>query len=284
MRIRLALAAGFGLLSMAMGPSTGAAAVDARIGVAGAVNPETDSVPPQGVFHPLIAGEDIAYKERIVTQEQGQAEILFLDRSSLSLGPNAEVVIDEFIYRPEDGTGKLTAELSKGLLRFIGGALSKGDGQVSVRTPSAVIGIRGGIALIEVSPQGTTRATFLYGQALTLTTMAGESLRISRAGFSSEIVLGAAKPSAPVRADAAELAGKFGHLQGNVRPPPPGMHPDMHPGLPPRGIVSISALKAALAAGTIPPGMAEMAPLARAGLLLQLTDPSTIQRRPVQPR
>ncbi len=103
--------------------------------------------------------------EKIVTDHDGQAEILFLDRSSLSIGPDTETSVDDFAYSPTDGSGKLTANADKGLLRFSGGALSKRPDQVTLRTPIGILGVRGGIAIVEIDNAGGTTATFVYGNA-----------------------------------------------------------------------------------------------------------------------
>jgi hypothetical protein len=71
-------------------------------------------------------------------------------RSALSIAPNSEVVIDEFVYNPGEGSGRMVTSLTKGALRFVGGQLSHG-GQATVNTPSATIGIRGGTSIITLT-------------------------------------------------------------------------------------------------------------------------------------
>ena len=179
---------------------------EARVGVTGAVVPETDAIPPGGALAPLVLGADIDFMEHILTDEGGQAQILFLDRSTLSVGPNADVVIDKFVYSPETDDGSLTIKATKGVLRFVGGALSKHEDAVKIETPTAIIGIRGGIALIEIGANGATRATFVYGEELTVSSLSGAMTHITRPGFAAVTEVSAAKPSAPVKAS-AELIG-----------------------------------------------------------------------------
>ena len=106
-----------------------------------------------------MLGQDVVFNERITTEAQGQTQILFVDESTLSVGPNANMVVDQFVYDPNAGTGKLAASLGRGVFRFVGGKLSKQDNAVTMRTPTATIGIRGGVMLVRVRPDCTAPAS-----------------------------------------------------------------------------------------------------------------------------
>ena len=80
----------------------------------------------------------------------------------------SKLVIDKYVYDPNRKTGEMALSTTKGVFRFVGGSISK-NSEVVVTTPSATIGIRGGIATIEVADGGATRATFLYGDSLRVT-------------------------------------------------------------------------------------------------------------------
>jgi hypothetical protein len=114
-----------------------------EVGTAAAVNPESQSTPAGGSTTTLKVGARVVHKERIKTTPQGSVQLLFLDRSTLSIAPNSEIVIDEFVYNPGAGSGHMAVSLAKGALRFVGGQLSHA-GQTTVNTPGATIGIRGG--------------------------------------------------------------------------------------------------------------------------------------------
>ena len=76
--------------------------------------------------------------------------------------------------------------LRRGLLRFVGGTISKKK-PVRVTTPVGVLGVRGGIALIEVIDQDTVEATFLFGEDLVVWLDGREVARIRRPGFSTRL-------------------------------------------------------------------------------------------------
>jgi hypothetical protein len=161
------------------------AAAQERVGVASAVVPDATAGMPGQTMRTLIAGADVIFNETIATGPNGQVQILFVDRSSLTIGPDTSMVIDEFAYDRNAGTGTLKATVSQGLLRYVGGAISKNDDAVKLRTPVATIGIRGGMAAVDVQQGGTTTAGFLYGKQLTVD--AGQTVVIERPGFASTV-------------------------------------------------------------------------------------------------
>ena len=66
---------------------------------------------------------------------EGLVQILLRDGSTFTVGANSDLVIDEFVYDPQAGSGKLVASFGKGVARFVGGKLSKKPGGVTVKTP-----------------------------------------------------------------------------------------------------------------------------------------------------
>src|SRR5207248_10832168 len=101
----------------------------------------------------LEIGASVIHKERIKTGARGSVQLLFIDRTTLSLGPNSDLVINEYVFDPSKNTGKMTVALSKGAMRFIGGQITHAS-SATVTTPSASIGIRGG--LVDINTNGKT--------------------------------------------------------------------------------------------------------------------------------
>jgi ferric-dicitrate binding protein FerR (iron transport regulator) len=64
------------------------------------------------------------------------------DGSMVTMGENAELAIDEFVYT-ERKTREITLRAVKGALLFIGEKLFGGDSEVQIRTPVAILGVRG---------------------------------------------------------------------------------------------------------------------------------------------
>jgi FecR-like protein len=185
-----------------------------RVGVAAAVNETARGVLPGGQGRTLVIANDMFFRETVATDARGQTQILFLDQSALTVGPNSELVIDEFVYDPARGAGSLAVSATKGVARFVGGALSKAAGQVRFQTPTATIGLRGGILIFSVDPNtGATEAVFLFGNEMTVTNKSGATVTVQRAGFSVRVAADGTI-TGPVRIPDSRLDQLFAALEG----------------------------------------------------------------------
>ena len=122
----------------------------ARVGVTSVVGGEPHGKPPSEAERVLHIGNDMSANEVITTRSGDRAHIVFLDGSTLTVGPDSVITLDKFVYDPEKKTGEMALNASRGVFRFVGGAISK-NSEVVVKTPSATMGIRGGIATFSVS-------------------------------------------------------------------------------------------------------------------------------------
>lgn len=168
-----------GVLALA-GP---AAAAAPKVGVAAAVNPDAFHVPPGGSTETLVIGKSILHNERISTSQSGVVQVLFIDGSTITVGPNSNLVIDTFVYDPKKETGRLVASFTKGALRFVGGKVSKAEGGVTVKTPMGTLGVRGGMfqGVINGARQG--QFSFLFGNNMTFQGNNGQTHNIFQPGY-----------------------------------------------------------------------------------------------------
>jgi FecR protein len=167
-----------------------------QVGTATAVNPSTEGTPPGASAITLTVGSRVVHKERIHTSPTGSIQLLFLDKSTLNIAPNTSLVIDEFVYDPASGTGHMLTKLTQGTLQYIGGKLSH-EGAVTITTPAATIGIRGGIGTVAHTTIIGTQA-FNQNGWMTITN-AGGSIVISRPGFVVTILNWNTPPGQPER-------------------------------------------------------------------------------------
>lgn len=156
-------------------------AVAQEVGKAAAVNPAAQSRGASGA-RTIVIGQSIAHRERIQTTSAGSVQLLFIDKTSMTIGPNSDLAIDEYVFDPRTNTGKMAATLTKGVMRFVGGQVSH-QGNAQITTPNAVVGIRGGVAII------STQNVFIgYGQgsvssgSSSVTLGAGDFTRTSGGG------------------------------------------------------------------------------------------------------
>ncbi|MFC3230256.1 FecR domain-containing protein [Marinibaculum pumilum] len=207
------IAAGVGLLAAQAVPSLAAS----KIGVTAAVNPDAEGTPPDAATRVLYVGIDMQADERVTTSADGRAQLLFLDGSAMSVGPNSDLVLDRFVYDPATDTGDLAVTVGRGVFRFVGGRISKREA-VKIETGSATIGIRGGIAMINVGDGGDVQSSFLFGDEMTVTS-AGQTQRTNMPGTAIEA--GAGQPPQPPRIlSRGEITSSLAAFNG--RPPGSG--------------------------------------------------------------
>jgi hypothetical protein len=163
-----------------------------QVGTATAVNPTSEGTPPGGTTTTLTIGARVLHKEHIHTSPTGSLQLLFLDKSTLSIAPNTSLVIDEFVYDPASNSGHMLTKLTQGTLQYIGGQLSH-QGAVTIGTPAATIGIRGGIGTFSYGPNGA-QAIDLNG-VQTIQNGAGTITLIT--GFMSNILSWNTPPGQP---------------------------------------------------------------------------------------
>jgi FecR protein len=172
-----------------------------EVGTAAAVNTLSQGTPPGGGVQVLRIGAWVLHNERIQTSATGTVQLLFIDKTTLSVGPNSTLVIDKFVYNPATGTGQMVTTLTKGALRFVGGQLSH-QGAATVNTPVATIGIRGGTATI-AHGQGGTRLINHFGR-LSSANGCGTAV-VRRTGFAITVADWNSCPAEPERVTEAEI-------------------------------------------------------------------------------
>lgn len=192
-------------------PATDTYAKD-DIGVAAAVKPAAHGQRPEKTQRVLQVGIDMIRNERITTKPEGRAQILFRDGTTLTVGPNSDITLDEFVYDDETSTGKLVMSTTKGLLRLVGGKISKKT-PIKIKTPTATVGIRGGITIVETTPDGQTDAIFLFGKDMTVETDGKQQVAV-RPNTQIRVANRNAGPSQPVVNNNPEtLSNTLGRLE-----------------------------------------------------------------------
>jgi hypothetical protein len=99
-----------------------------------------------GRVRPAVLRERVILNDEVRTGAASQLQILLLDRTTFTVGANARVAVDRFIYDPNANSRSVGVSVTQGAFRFMSGrALGHPSGAATVRTPIASIGIRGTI-------------------------------------------------------------------------------------------------------------------------------------------
>jgi hypothetical protein len=97
-----------------------------------------------GENRPLHAGDTVYADDVLSTGPESRLEVTFADGTNLTLGENAVIEIDEFVYDPDSESGSAVWDVIAGAFLMATGEIAKTSPEnVSVMTPYAHIGIRG---------------------------------------------------------------------------------------------------------------------------------------------
>lgn len=222
-------------------PGLAAAEVSNRVGVTSAVNQDASARLQGGITKTIAIGDEVIHNQVINTSNIGLVQILLADGTAFTVGPNSSLTIDNFVYDPAAGTAKVSASLSKGFMRFIGGRTSKTEDGATIRTPIGTAGIRGAVVDIDLGNTGQQlprdergrkgkngerrnppHVSMIFGREVVLTS-GGLSNRIFQAGYSI-VVDGDQRyetrtPETFLQDMQDRLAGRDG-THGGVRVPP----------------------------------------------------------------
>jgi hypothetical protein len=79
-----------------------------------------------------------------VSTAKARAELTFEDKTTVKLTEHSKMIIDDFVYDPKKGTGKLALNMALGTARYASGQIAKNNPQqVAIKTPTATIAVRG---------------------------------------------------------------------------------------------------------------------------------------------
>jgi hypothetical protein len=87
------------------------------------------------------AGDPVSFQELLETLAQSGMLVRFTDGSRLTLGADSKVLVDDFVYNPNNPASKALISLPAGKLRYVTGSMPKG--KTTIDTPTATMVLRG---------------------------------------------------------------------------------------------------------------------------------------------
>jgi len=98
----------------------------------------------------------------VIKTKNGRTAIEFVDETRVDVTENSKLVIDEFVYDPNTSTGSLALKASFGTVRYASGQIAKNSRQnIKIRTPTAVVGVRGTDFSLTVDETGNSTIILL---------------------------------------------------------------------------------------------------------------------------
>ncbi|WP_421877333.1 FecR family protein [Pacificispira sp.] len=163
----------------------------------------------------IDSGDPIYLQDEIRSGADSGMQILLLDETVFTIGPNSEMTIDEFVYDPATGAGQVAATVAKGVFRFVTGQVAQNDpDNMAIKTPLGTIGIRGTIGggtvslarteIVLLGP-GVNNNTPERSGAIVVTNGQG-AVTIERTGYGT-VLLPESPPTPPAPSGSAFLQG-----------------------------------------------------------------------------
>ena len=215
--------------ALALNAGTVVAQNGTKAGVAAAVRGPVQQVsfrtPQANVGRNVGSGDEIFLGDRIVTGPAGGLQIMLLDGTTFSMGPNSAMVIDEFVYNPATGTGKIAASVTRGTLRLISGRIARQEQEaIQIKLPTATVGVRGSMVVVSGGPNGFFIGLFGVGpnnevdrpQSLVTVLANGVLSEIFRTGWGCTITPGAPN-CVPQPVGPEFIQQLLGQIGGNIR-------------------------------------------------------------------
>ncbi len=104
-----------------------------------------------GQSAPITAGMNVLSGDQFATAADGSLGLTLRDDTTLSLGPNARLTLDSFVFDPAADKLGLAARLHRGTFAVLTGQIARlAPDRTKFATPSANIGIRGTKFVVKV--------------------------------------------------------------------------------------------------------------------------------------
>ena len=92
---------------------------------------------------PSSLNTGVEMNDTIVTAK-AKAKLTFEDNTTVNITEQSKLVIDDFVYDPKKGSGKVAMKVVLGTARYASGQIAKNNPQaVDVKTPTATVAVRG---------------------------------------------------------------------------------------------------------------------------------------------
>lgn len=112
-----------------------------------------------GVKVPAAVGGAVRLSDVVVTGADGSAGITFTDNSLVSVGPNSVFAIDKYRFDTTTHAGEFEGSLRQGRLAAVSGKMVKqAPESMRIRTPSAIMGVRGTEFVVQVDEAAAAAA------------------------------------------------------------------------------------------------------------------------------
>ena len=221
------------LVSLLAGPSHpglvaeagGSGEVSGSVGAIDSVNGEVVVV-RAGLKIGAEAGMALHEGDVIVTDAGGGVGMVYADGTTVSLGGDGRLVIEEVSYDPAAGVGKSSTNVVQGVFSFVSGGIAKlGDEAMVFKTPVATIGVRGTTVAGQAGAEGSDNSFTLLADAdggvgeISVSNAAGTQI-LTAINQTTTVSSFTVAPTAAFIMSPAQVTQRYGQAV-SIRPKPP---------------------------------------------------------------
>jgi len=154
------------LLAVLFAMQSAVSNAEPRIGTAASARPNAEAL-SGGSTQTLSTGSEIYANQTVRTGNRGNADLVFIDNTNLTVGPTSEVRLDKFVYDPTGSSGSVVMNATRGAFRFATGSQAKPAYRFD--TPHGTLGVRGTKVEVAVSTnprdECATKVRLIEGEA-----------------------------------------------------------------------------------------------------------------------
>ena len=177
------------------------------IGTISDVDNEAQIISASGTTTATV-GLAVHIKDQLRTGADGRLQVTFQDHTVLTLGEDANLVIDRYVFDPNRGIGDALLHATHGAFRFAAGQLKEMRSKtITVSTPLAEIGVRG--TEFWGGPTDEQYGVLLIEGEVTVTNQGG-TVRLSHPGEGTEIHSRFESPRPPTKWAAERVTRALG--------------------------------------------------------------------------
>ena len=126
-----------------LGASAGMAAAGEPVGYVKNLSGEVQVINAGETVRAAV-GSPVAGGSTLKTGANASVGVSLRDNTRLSLGPNSEFKLSEFVFDPGEGKLSLASRLTRGTLDYVSGVIARlRPAAVTVDTPSGTLAVRG---------------------------------------------------------------------------------------------------------------------------------------------
>jgi ferric-dicitrate binding protein FerR (iron transport regulator) len=190
-----------------------------RIGTAASTRPTVEAISGANT-QTLSTGSEIYENQTVRTGNRGMADLVFVDKTNLNVGPRSEVRLDKFVYDPNGSAGSVVMQATQGRFRFVTG--SQAHEAYRVSTPHGTLGVHGTTVEFLVNKPGeecVTKLRLVEGKAEYKVAKTGQVARLDDPNKNNVACISASGQVSYSTSSESIVAG----LGEASTPPPPGV-------------------------------------------------------------